>query len=312
MIHPVLGRCQPVRKLRNPVKTAFHHFVPRFVLREFANLSSNPRKHKYRVAVCDLQDNKTFTANVDRVAGQTKFYDYSTRSGKLDSIEPTLTKIEGVTAPAWRKLIAMRTCSALSADERSALSLFIVTLLVRGPATRAEITALPGKVTKELTARGENTTELERWLTGESGDDERVHVNIVREIGNIYPHIAARDWRLCRPPSGRRFCTSDNPVLRYNEIDYGPMGNLGLLQFGITLQVALSPELLLLIVDPRAYQLPGSEVIQFDEDNLLHYNSMLAFWAHRYLYAQDPDDFEVRSGMRHPGSKVVIGPDRPS
>jgi hypothetical protein len=61
--------------------------------------------------------------------------------------------------------------------------------------------------------------------------------------------------------------------------------------------VAISPRLLLVIADGDAYGLKEVDsVVRLDEANLLHYNWLLARFAHRHLYAQSRLDFEVPDG----------------
>jgi hypothetical protein len=287
-------------------KTDHQHFVPQFVLRHFAQFAPSRSKKKHRITVLDLQTNKTFVAGLSRVAGVNRFYDYITRSGKVGSIDPLLTNIEGLTAPAWRKLVSARTVTVLSQAEREALALFIVTLAVRGPATRAVIQTVPDLVVQELRRRGEDTSLIEKWLQGQPGDDEAIHANSIRTVAEIFPVIAARVWRLYAPPRGRHFCTSDSPIVRFNEMDYGPRGKLGLLQPGITLELALAPDLLLIVIDPRVYALIEGEVESFTEESLLYYNAHLAWCANRYLYARSAEDFDVRPGMWRGSPHVEI------
>jgi CheY-specific phosphatase CheX len=85
----------------------------------------------------------------------------------------------------------------------------------------------------------------------------------------------------------------------------GPRGNLGFLCRGIQIQVALSPELALMIGDPSTYGVDADEIDQLTEDNLLHYNSLLAGWAHRWLYSRS-GDFDVRPGMYRSGPRFAI------
>jgi hypothetical protein len=278
------------------MKATFQHFVPRFVLRQFVETLGS-KESKHRISVYDLAENRTFTASLGRIAGSNSFYDYRTRSGKIDSVDPFLTNIEGLTAPAWKKLIETRNVAALKEEERLALALFITSLVVRGPSTRAIIEALPGLTIEELKRRGHDTSIIETKLRGEPGDDERIHASNILTVSAAFPAIASMTWRLYAPPPDRRFCSSDNPVLKFNDLDYGPMGKLGLLQAGIFLQVALSSDLLLLIADPGTYPIGEGPVEEYTEDNLLHYNYLLAFFAHKHLYAKSANDFDVRPGM---------------
>jgi hypothetical protein len=286
------------------MKTTFQHFVPRFLLRHFAIDGSKAGKEQ--ISVYDLAQGKIFPSNLDRIAGSKKFYDYLTRSGKVASIDPALTNIEGLTAPAWRKLVEARDARRLNIDERAALALFVTTLSVRGPSTRAEISAIPRLAIEELRRRGEDTSLLEEWLRPEPGDDERIHVSTIEAIASVFSVVATRTWKVYSPPPGSRFCTSDSPVVKYNDLDYGPRGKLGLLQRGIVLQVALSPDALLLIADPEIYPIHEGTSEEYEPRNLLNYNHPLAHFAHRHLYSKALADFHVEPGMWSEGPPIGI------
>ena len=83
-------------------------------------------------------------------------------------------------------------------------------------------------------------------------------------------------------------------------------GNGGLLSLGMQLHVALSPSLLLAILDSRFYDMREGGTERYSDDNLLHYNGMLAAMAHRFLFSRS-GDFDVRPGMYRGGPRVQIG-----
>ncbi len=170
---------------------------------------------------------------------------------------------------------------------------------------RREIESLPALLFKHLAARGHQPDD--RLVVGLRSDREEtvaIHNAVIKDITATAPRLASMSMRLYSPPQGREFCTSDNPVLRYNPVDAGPRGNLGLFSPGIQIIVPLSSDLLLSIVDP-AYGGEGNAVERFTPDNLLFYNGLLAGFAHRYLFSRS-GDFDVRSGMYQSGPRLVI------
>jgi hypothetical protein len=286
---------------------SLQHFVPRFVLRHFSTPGKDAGKRQ-RIVAYDLKVRKSFQASLMKVGASHDFYEFVTGTGLNLSIDPFLTDIEHVTAPVWRKLAESQRLDALDAHEREGLALFIITLSARGPATRATIEGMPSMVLEALRRRGEDTKKMEQWFGARSKEqDADIHASSIVYVAQHYKRIAARTWILFRPPAGKRFCTSDSPVTQFNEFHYGPGGNLGLLTRGICLQIAITPVLMLLIVDGEAYGLREvDQVFDSTADNLLHYNALLARFAHRYLYASSSLDFEIPEGQWIPDPMYVI------
>ena len=282
---------------------SLQHLVPRVVLRHFCRTAGR----KQVISVRDLASGRTFPATLDRVAASNRFYDFVTESGETASIDPFLTDIESVTAPAWRKLAQTERIGELDERDRQALAVFVVTLAVRGPSIRAEIEALPDLILDALRQRGEVDEHLKGWLDDGQGREAEIHASTVAHVSRHYSAVAGRTWLLFRPPTGRHFCTSDSPVTQFNEIDHGLRNNLGLLTRGICLQVAISPTLLLVIADGDAYGLKEVDrVMPLGEEHLLHYNWLLARFAHRYLYAPSGLDFQVPDGAWIAGPQISI------
>ena len=211
---------------------SLQHFVPRFVLGHFSRPAGTARNKKF-ISVRDLAAPKTFQAALTRVAASNRFYDFVTESGETLSIDPFLTDIERVTAPAWRKLAQTERIRALEGRDREAFALFILTLGARGPSIRAQIEAVPDVVLDALRKRGEVVDQLREWLDESQGREAEIHASAIAHVAQHYSTIAKRTWLLFRPPIGRQLCISDSPVTQFNEIDYGFGSNLGLLTRGI-------------------------------------------------------------------------------
>lgn len=295
---------------------ALQHFVPRFVLNHFASDAIGSTRRAKVVSVLDLATRKTFQTAVTKVAASNRLYDFVAETGETLSVDPFLTDVEQVTAPAWRKLAGLERISDLDRREREALALFITTLAIRGPSIRAQIEGVPGLVLEHLRKSGEAIEGMKEFFATSDGRDAEIHASIIVKLSRLYHIIAGRTWLLFKPPSNRRFCISDCPVALFNEIDNGPAGNVGFLVRGICLQVAISPELLLIIADGDAYGVREADsVTRLGEEHLLRYNALLARFAHRHLYACSALDFNVPDGSGpagRPWKSSKRTPGRPS
>ena len=84
------------------------------------------------------------------------------------------------------------------------------------------------------------------------------------------------------------FWTSDHPVGRYNDVEPGPRGNLGLRCHGIQLYLPLSPIASLCACDPVMYgALPSRAVVE--RENVVFLNSLAVVTSSRYLFSSGPD-----------------------
>ncbi len=249
---------------RTPPRAKRQHYVAKSYLELFGVRAGS----EYRLHVYDLKEARRFATSAYRIAKEFGFYDTSFR-GRKDSLESWLGEIESQGAPALRRLHESRSVRGLRAKDRLRLAQFVASLAVRGPYARSEIGSLPALLFKHLAARGHQPDD--RLVVGLRSDREEtvaIHNAVIKDITATAPRLASMSMRLYSPPQGREFCTSDNPVLRYNPVDAGPRGNLGLFSPGIQIIVPLSSDLLLSIVDP-AYGGEGSAVERFTPDNLL-------------------------------------------
>jgi hypothetical protein len=273
------------------------HYVPQFLLRRFSREVTKNGRTSDRLAVLDLREERVFDASVTDVGCSNRFYEAAVGENMVLTIDPGLAQLENVAAPAIARLRENQDTKSLTSEERSAIALFVVVQAVRSPATRRSVKAMPDLVLKKLEEFGPVAQSLRDQMSTTEQDGARMHLRIMARISEVYPVIAERIWRLHIVPDRSRFCSSDSPVIRFNHVDAGPYGNLGLLCKGLVLQLALSTRVVLAIIDDGAYEASEGEVVNLTHQNLLWYNSVLAYCADRFLYALSPGDFDVREGV---------------
>ncbi|MFH1690257.1 MAG: DUF4238 domain-containing protein [Candidatus Eisenbacteria bacterium] len=273
------------------------HYVPQFLLRRFSREVTKNGLTSDRLAVLDLREDRLFEASVNDVACSNRFYEAAVGEDMVLTIDPGLAQLESMAAPAIARLLKSQDTRSLTPEERSAISLFVVVQGVRSPATRRSVEAMPDLVRKKLEESGPIAQSLRDQMSTAGEDGAHMHLRIMARISEFWPVLAERTWRLHVVPDRSRFCSSDSPAIRFNQVDAGPYGNLGLLCRGLVLQLALSTRVVLAIIDSGVYEVSEGEVVNLTRENLLWYNSVLAFHADRFLYALNPDDFDIREGM---------------
>jgi len=100
----------------------------------------------------------------------------------------------------------------------------------------------------------ENMAEEFKEELDEMKDEESLRElqnNLIKDASSDFANIlAALDWHLFLNETDLPYYTSDFPVVKHNELDFGPYGNLGLRNRGVQIYFPLTPWMLLLIVEP--------------------------------------------------------------
>ena len=92
-------------------KKASQHFVPQFILRNFAF-----NKKGDQIWAFNKKTSKIFKTNIHNVAAEKGFYDVIV-NGKEHSSEPVLTRLESYSGSIIRRLIREENLSNLSGDD---------------------------------------------------------------------------------------------------------------------------------------------------------------------------------------------------
>jgi hypothetical protein len=175
-------------------------------------------------------------------------------------------------------------------------------------------------------------------------DTKRLMLSMTADAAKLAPLLFEKSLILVRAPKGARFYLSDNPVTLHNMEDYGFRGNIGLAVRGIQLYLPISSDLMLWWVctsyeelfrrnlaqiqgdwprlsdDERARLKPlidgnhryltaiaGGAPLQFDDQNMLHANSMQVIYAERFVFSST-DDFSLAREMVRNDARLTHGP----
>lgn len=217
------------------------HYVPRFLLRRFANAENG------RVHVLDKHTDATFIANPNKIAAEKGLYDFQF-IGYHVTLEPGLAELEGRAAYHVGRILDDRRLHVGDDLEKAELARFLAVQLVRTPAHREKWRDL--------------WTRMEAWLCQEGmpdsyfspdpkvGSGENAQKAMLARMMSIAPKTMAptlvdKDWLLLATDRAHPFLIGDHPLTMHNEVDRGLRGNLGLNVEGIELYFPLSPRLAL-------------------------------------------------------------------
>ncbi len=264
------------------------HYVPQFYLRQFAQ----KKRKSYQIKCFDKSDLKSFTANTNKIACESYFFD---PPGTNQPIEQWLARLERRFAKSYDRLIEHQKLKRLSASDRVGISNFLSVQWVRTREYREHIrdfvTQLKSRL-EEKNVTDQIRDDLEIW----SQDDFIISLQIegMREnVRKIAPIIRRMKWILLVNNTNMPFWTSDHPFTRYNPVDppHSYMGNLGLLSRGIQILFPLTPKLSLTLCDPLAYGHNPNEM-EAEFGNVVFGNELQVDWSTRYLFSVT-DDFSL-------------------
>lgn len=311
---------------------AVHHYVPRFLLRNFCS-GTKPRLWAY-----DKSAGKSFETTIQSVAGERDFYEVTVGDFTV-SLEEGLSKLESEARTIINRIINARSIGVMSEDDRILLAVFVATQMQRVPHSRENLLALSEGFSRVMKERFGMDTDDFPAMTPEIA--KALSIKSLTEPNQFAEHILNKSWLLFETADSTPFYISDNPVALQNNVEpRGPLrGNLGLAVPGIEIYLPLSSTLTLgfyccsheemirngvekmrrsIVRDPnfpmtfgplldwmRAFR-KGTPLTS-TADNVLNHNSLQVRQAERYVFSSQPD-FELVESMIADDSRFRKGP----
>jgi Protein of unknown function (DUF4238) len=286
------------------------HYVPQFLLRNFASSSGGDQVH-----VFDKANEKSFSAAINRVASARAFYDYEDE-GERPSIDPLLTKLESVTSRVVRNIVQARSLQCLSKADRTLLALFATVQKLRTDARRKQVKALSDSLYDAIKRAGFDPARV-RGFDFLSDEEARIYaITSLRELArDLLPQFQNKSWILYSAPEHCPLYISDNPVALFNLTEHPFLSTLGLGVPGIQIYLPLSRDLCLGFLCPtievtvrESYEiatslghpvpahvhsfinaLNGDGVLALDRANVVHQNSLQVWNAERFVFCSNPE-----------------------
>ena len=309
-----------------------HHYVPRFLLRNFCS-GEKPRLWAY-----DKRAGKSFQTNVQNIAGERNFYQI--RIGdEIVSFEDELSKLESEAAVLIGRIISERNIGWLSDENRALLATFVVVQMNRGPHTRERFISMDKGLRRVLGERFGLATESHPLMTTEGA--KQAALTSLTESDRYAEHILKKTWLLFETSAETPFYISDNPVALQNEDKgRGPMrGNLGLAVHGIQIYLPISSTLTLAffcrsheimirngvnrirtsIVTDSSFPLDFGPLLDWmrafrqgtplgsKPDNVVNHNSLQVMQAERFVFSSRLD-FALVEDMINEEPRFGVGP----
>ncbi len=287
-------------------KTKKQHYVPQFLLRNFAV----GKKLKAKLWVLDKRNSSVFVASVNDVAHENMFYNY--RAGDVShDFEPVMAKLDSKAAVIIRDVIKTTKVPRMGEDFVW-LSYYVAAQMLRTPMIRKDMDNFRERIVHKWGRKVVIDGDSKPLAEYGPEDSKASSIGLLRDIPDFAKLLQEKVWILCEPSTGISYIIGDNPIARHNMIDRGPRGNLGLKNDGIELYTPLSPKLTLHMMCPKmaaaALHTPqlakvysdairNNKPISMKPENVDFANSLQVIWAERFVYARNRQHLEIPLDM---------------
>jgi hypothetical protein len=250
--------------LQEAVAGMKHHYVPKFYLRSFVDVST-PAGYKPYLWVVDLDNRKVRRRSPENAAALTDYYAVGAGDERYE-VEEYLGAVESMASPALARLLG--DVEAVEPQDQAVLSYFAAVQLVRVPQFRDRLEAFITDIGQTLSqmllhSRDAYAQALRESHPGRvfSEDEVDSYYEAARRAGgyrvkanpsaslrhglNVVPKIAEllnrMSWAIMEPAGADNFWTSDNPVYYINPDSDHPLYGHGLGARGIEVNFPLGP-----------------------------------------------------------------------
>jgi hypothetical protein len=302
------------------VRAEIQHYVPKFILKKFCS------GKKPQLWVYDKHQGRSFKSNINRIAAESKFYDFELGEMPV-TLEHGLSNLEAKVAPVFKDIERAGNIAFLDEGVKALLAYFFSIQLVRTKRHREQYRDIHKAIAEFLARSGDDISQLEGF---EPPTEQSLKESGIHDLANAHefvPYFLDKSWVLMRARRGYPFITSDHPICMQNMVDHGPRGNLGLRVTGIEIYFSISSTWCLSMLCPTyedeiisGYQrymrmakqgrlpphltLQPFELeelvagfregagVQIKDESILNINSLHVRNSHRFIFSST-DDFEM-------------------
>jgi hypothetical protein len=242
-----------------------------------------------QVWVFDKPNESGFLSGFDGIAGEDFFYDPA--EFEDPEIESLLQNVEEKAGGPYRKLLTEASLQALTRKELMQLGLFLAVQFNRTRERRNALVDM-GEQTKEaLKEKGvaEFIPDEEFDNLGTEEFAQTIQNDTLRENSIETAEIfLSKNWTILVNRTSVPFWTSDHPLCLQNRRDFGPFrGDLGIENQGIEIYFPLSPEQMLVLLDPEDFEGVYSKMPVMDAGLVRDINSLQVTQSNRQVFASE-------------------------
>ena len=262
------GRPQPAQP-RDGLFDANHHYVPQFILRNFA--TQKGKVHQFYVY--DKQAGRSFPTNVKNILSERDFNVFSAGQYRV-SFEGQLQHIETATSTIVSKIVDNRNISCLTDEDKSWLCIFTSAQMLRVRQFREEMKDMDEQLYALIRESGGDPNDVANYRPFQNDDEiRRFSCEFMMESSvDFAKHLAILHMVLMSTKSSDPFYISDCPVTKYHDRINDLYGNLGLACEGIQVHIPVSDTMMIAFICPTTV----NEIKEGFERIKNHYDQLAA------------------------------------
>lgn len=275
-----------------PVNKRKHHYVPQFLLRNFAS------ENRETLYAFDKWEGKQFQVAIKDAAAEGGYNSFETDEAS-GCAEEYFTQIETAASPLIQTIVSDRQLPALSPEDRAALAQFGVAQMLRSKNHRAIYDQM-GSIIRKL-AEKEGTPEFKAWVgpADPAGDKRALLVHLNEDILRLSPYLAQKDLVIFYSNEGCPLLIGDSPLIRTNTFNRSELrGTIGLASPGVEIYLPLSPTLVLGFMCPTIGEMMRVLVNKLGETDARPASSYLAALESRASLALEPPNIEFMNSQQ--------------
>jgi hypothetical protein len=280
------------------------HYVPKFYLKNF----SIQRKNEYFTNCFDKSSFKQFKVNIKEIGCENCFYEID--KNITQEMEDSLSEYDERFTKVYNKLVTSKSLGSLKWKEKEVFSQFIIIQELRTREMREHLRDMTKNLSNWLSNKP-LTEKLEKQLKKISSEKgiRNLHLGLIKETllnnNTLVDMLLNLKWSIYENNTNAPFWTSDNPINRYNPIDFSPYGNLGLLCRGIEIFFPLTPRVGIAFCDPIEYFFNPEKAVCI-KDNVLFYNTLQLRTNTRHIFSINSDFSIARKWLTENPSSMAF------
>jgi Protein of unknown function (DUF4238) len=302
-----------------------HHYVPQFLLRNFAFKQKKNKKTTAKIWVFDKKENRIFPSAINNIAHENNFYKLPNVDGKNSvDLEFFLEYVDTEASKVILKIVKDAHLCMLTDDDFSCLAEFFAVQMSRVPAVESAFVEMRKEMVKRFghDLRLGNDEKTIGEFTGEY--DKALALSAMIESSKKLCNGLLTNKAILLMQAGvhNEFIISDNPVIKENNISQPtPMGNLGVMSKGIQLHLPVAADLQICYICLHAFNLWSPYIDKqlnnsldlgvpyiLSDENVIHYNAMQVNSAERYVYSRKKEALGLAQQMLKDNPEIANNP----
>ncbi|MDA3779770.1 MAG: DUF4238 domain-containing protein [Bacteroidales bacterium] len=255
------------------------HFIPKLLLSKFAIGKT--------INLYDLIEKK-YISNIPYSEQCQKSYLY----GKNLVIEKALGKIEDKTSKVFDFILDNDILPDFVSAEYESLITFISMQLLRTPNSNKQLQSFLDSIFEKFyKPEMFNNGIPDEILDTISMKFTKPYNQLLKLASLNIPLFFDLKMALVKNDTRIEFITSDNPCLIINRLKENCDGSTGISKSGIEILLPISPQRLIVLIDPFAYEYKVT--LELKEKDVIDINTIIASYADRLIYSQSMNEVDI-------------------